>query len=467
MMALRQVHGTAKLQEVTKLLDSLENDLQNKQLTPDKKVQTLLQLRQYGTNPVDAGPIYCSKGIGLLVRYGIEGETPDICRAALRCVANALLLDAKMRQVFVDTGFGGELSKKLKADNSEDEMVASRILFLSTYDTTMDFEDLIKNHSLGDNVTYQLNRHADQFPKTGRQPLSHMDELALTDTLKLVFNVSKLFGLGSKFSASIPHILKIISRIEIPAKPLEGLIGYLINALSVLDMEEKEKKFFEHNPLFPLFDLNCNVDRLIDILDGAESSYRPAELEEKVVPLLHSLIIICELAPDEQRQHMQARLLPEDSDRSQPIGRSGTLASRLLKLLTTPYPNLKTGISELMFALAGKDPENLTRKIGYGYAAGFLASRGLEVPQLTSEASANSDNGLDPNINPITGQRWTAEPADSGHPMTMEEKEREAERLFVLFERAKATGLLNVENPVTQALHEGRFEELPDDADSD
>lgn len=33
--------------------------------------------------------------------------------------------------------------------------------------------------------------------------------------------------------------------------------------------------------------------------------------------------------------------------------------------------------------------------------------------------------------------------------------------------RAKANGLLNVENPVTQALHEGRFEELPDDTDSD
>lgn len=33
-------------------------------------------------------------------------------------------------------------------------MVASRILFLSTYDTNLDFEVLIKNHSLGDNVNY-------------------------------------------------------------------------------------------------------------------------------------------------------------------------------------------------------------------------------------------------------------------------------------------------------------------------
>lgn len=33
--------------------------------------------------------------------------------------------------------------------------------------------------------------------------------------------------------------------------------------------------------------------------------------------------------------------------------------------------------------------------------------------------------------------------------------------------RAKANGLINVENPVVQAAREGRLEELPDDADSD
>lgn len=33
-------------------------------------------------------------------------------------------------------------------------MVISRILFLSTYDTTMDFDNLIRHHSLGENVNY-------------------------------------------------------------------------------------------------------------------------------------------------------------------------------------------------------------------------------------------------------------------------------------------------------------------------
>ena len=63
-------------------------------------------------------------------------------------------------------------------------------------------------------------------------------------------------------------------------------------------------------------------------------------------------------------------------------------------------------------------------------------------------------------INPITGQRRDMEPADVLPEMTDEEREREAERLFVLFERLGATGVMNVVNPVEQALNEGRFEEL-------
>jgi hypothetical protein len=43
--------------------------------------------------------------------------------------------------------------------------------------------------------------------------------------------------------------------------------------------------------------------------------------------------------------------------------------------------------------------------------------------------------------------------------MTDEEKEREAERLFVLFERMRSVGV-GVENPVRTAQQSGRFEEL-------
>jgi Guanine nucleotide exchange factor synembryn len=264
--------------------------------------------------------------------------------------------------------------------------------------------------------------------------LSQIDELALTDILKLIFNLSKLYpDLGPIFTPSLPHILKIINRIDIPHQPLDGLVGYLINSLSAMDLESKKAKHFESNSLFPKLNQNCNVDKLINILDQAVSMYRPEELEDRAIPLLHLLITIHELAPEGPKKYMQWLLLPEDSDRSLPIGHSDTLSSKLLRLSTTPSPHLKTTISELMFVLSGKNAENLTKNIGYGFAAGFLASRGLEIPQSAGEAFATND--LDPEINPITGQRWDAEVEDDEPPMTQEEKEREAEKLFVLFNR--------------------------------
>lgn len=71
---------TAKLQQVTQLLGSLEKDLKESTLTTQRKsrkrrrcinvllltsgscperVNTLLELRQHGTSPKDADPIYC------------------------------------------------------------------------------------------------------------------------------------------------------------------------------------------------------------------------------------------------------------------------------------------------------------------------------------------------------------------------------------------------------------------------
>jgi hypothetical protein len=285
------------------------------------------------------------------------------------------------------------------------------------------------------NSSQQITRHAKQIPKSGKKTLTAIDESALTDVLKLVFNVSKLNpDLADTFTQSIPYMLKIISRIDVPPQPLDGLIGYLVNALSTLDLSDKPGKF-ESSPFFPKLNPNCNVDKLINVLDAAVRHYETNELETRIVPLIQLLITIYEQAPEGPRKYMEWLLLPEDQDRSVPIGRTDTLSSKLLMLSTTPSVHLKTAISELFFVLSGKNPENLTKNIGYGFAAGFLASRGIEIPQDANEAFATNQSNINPAFNPITGQRWDAEPQDTGPAMTEEEREREAERLFVLFER--------------------------------
>lgn len=108
----------------------------------------------------------------------------------------------------------------------------------------------------------------------------------------------------------------------------------------------------------------------------------------------------------------------------------------------------------------------MSGQIGYGNAAGFLFNRGI-----LSAPPASSTSGIeeipDGPINPITGMVQREQP--SGPEMTEEEKEREAEKLFVLFERLEKAG--GMENPIKKALHEGKLEKYSErsrhDNDSD
>lgn len=285
-----------------------------------------------------------------------------------------------------------------------------------------------------------LYRHSKRFSKGQKDSFSQMDGHALSETLKLMFNVANFYPHRVKaFSPSIPHILKILSRINLPSPPLQAPVNYLINSLINLDLEGKGSKQFGTNPVFPNFDQSCNVDRLINILDLAVSLHKPEELGALAVPLITLLRKIYGFAPEAPRKHMERLLLPEDGDRDLPIGQSDTLSSRLLRLSTSAIATtLREGISSLMFELSGSDANNFVRNVGYGFAAGFLMSHDLPVPDSAKETwTTNATNPSQSSVpvNPITGQRLDAEPQDTRPEMTLEEKEREAERLFVLFER--------------------------------
>jgi hypothetical protein len=64
-----------------------------------------------------------------------------------------------------------------------------------------------------------------------------------------------------------------------------------------------------------------------------------------------------------------------------------------------------------------------------------LMSNNIPMPEniMQAHATAQAERGI--LVNPITGQRLDREEVVESEPMTQEEKEREAERLFVLFER--------------------------------
>lgn len=313
-----------------------------------------------------------------------------------------------------------------------------------TYDTDLNYEKLVNDNQLAESINIALHRHAKRYSKSARrlsQMHTHpMDLMALSETLKLLFNITHFYpDLAEHFSKSIPHIFKILVRRKIPSPPLQAPVNYLVNALINLDLEDKkgqQLKFLGMNAVFPKFDAKCNAEHLINILDNAIVAYTESELDNTISPVLTLIRRIYEIAPKDVKKYMEWLLLPTDEERSRPLGKSDTLSSRLLQLSTSAMtPSLRGSISSMMFELSGKDATKFVQNVGYGFASGFLLSNNIQMPENAMEAHATADPEKSIPVNPITGQRLDMEDPDKSEPMTEEEKEREAERLFVLFER--------------------------------
>jgi hypothetical protein len=455
--------GRERLAEVSRLMESLNEDIKAPKLHTHERDKILEHLRVYGRDPSNADPIYSSGGIRTLTHYAFESESLSTSREALRCIANALLLRANFRQVFVDLGCPRKAAERLKNQETDDEFLLCRIFFLLTYETKFDFEDLFDNHSLAQSIDNHIGRHANQFSKGEKAYVpTAIETAALSESLKLLFNLSNFYPQRiAAFTKSVESIFKILANIAISAPPLEAPVNYLINALVNLELDNGDASTAI---VFPAHDKYCHIDKLINILDRAISSYQPSQLEKLAVPIITVLRKIHDIAPEDAKKNMQRHLLPAHKDRDLPVGQSDSLSSRLLRLSTSAIaPSLREGISSLLFELSGKDANQFVRNVGYGFAAGYLMSHDIPVPASAKETGEDDESGAP--INPITGQRLDKEPVGEEPEMTMEEKEREAERLFVLFERLRATGVVNVQNPVRQAMEEGRFDRRIEEVD--
>lgn len=117
------------------------------------------------------------------------------------------------------------------------------------------------------------------------------------------------------------------------------------------------------------------------------------------------------------------------------MGRGDILSARLLNLTTEALaPKARVLTGRLLFELSDLNPGKFITNVGYGYASGFLMSNGIPIPPEALDKTVEL-NGTP--INPVTGQTLEAEERDQKplSEMTDEEKMREAEKLFVLFER--------------------------------
>jgi hypothetical protein len=214
--------------------------------------------------------------------------------------------------------------------------------------------------------------------------------------------------------------------------PLAPPFGPAVNALMNLKLDDKEVQ----SSLFPESEPSSVVARLIYLLDKSLSSYTDDELEVNCTPLVSLIMTIHEHASDEVRSFIREKLLPTEEDRKQILGRGNSLTSRLLRNSTNAMtPKLREAISHLLFAMSDKNASKFVLNVGYGYASGFLFQNNIPVPESASEGQSSTADGYERPVNPITGQFVDEEKEVEIPEMSQEEKEREAERLFVLFER--------------------------------
>jgi hypothetical protein len=348
----------------------------------------------------------------------------------------------------VDLGYEPKACRKLKNDSRDDEFLISRLILLTTYGTSVDLPALVEQHQLADSIVLNLSRHATRFsaPSAPTSRADPMEDMALAETLKLLFNVTNFAKAHiSSFDAALPHITAILCSHAVPqAKtPLDPPFSLLINVLLNLDLSTPTAQ----SALYPEAEPARVANRLTYLLDLAMKSYTDSNLDQSVSPLICALSLVYEHAPttpetnaNSVRATIRAALLPTEEDRKTVLGKTDTLPSRLLRNWTNPLaPQFRSAIAHLYFDLSSKDAAQFIENVGYGYASGFLFENQINIPEGAMQGGesgeGSSSGGVRKPVNPITGQLLEEEKFEDLPEMTMEEKEREAERLFVLFER--------------------------------
>ncbi|RPB21639.1 hypothetical protein L211DRAFT_862950 [Terfezia boudieri ATCC MYA-4762] len=467
--------GVPKHQRVQEIISTLKEDIKEQKLSSQDRVRNLEELKVYSREAQGCESIYTLEvtgtvsaafksgaGIRTLCTLGFDDTSHyETSREALRCLANSLLLSAPSRQTLIDLGYADKASDRLVSDKLDDEFLLGRILLLLTY-AKLDIAGLVGGHDLAANMNSAVRRHSTRCSKRkeSESPLDPMEELALTEILKLMYNITHFApDFAGLFEKSIPHIFNILNARKLASPPLQSPVTWMINAVANLQFAGNEHHLFpEDNP-------TRHISKLIEILDGSlhkenlELDAKHAFDDEGSV-LLGVMGNMYQVATPEAKAYMRQRLLPTTEERKRPLGRGDTLSARLLNLTTEALaPKARVVTGRLLFELSDLNPGKFITNVGFGYASGFLMSNGIPVPPEALDKTVEL-NGTP--INPVTGQTLEAEERDQKplSEMTDEEKMREAEKMFVLFERLKKTGVVDVKNPVEAAIEGGRFQEM-------
>ncbi|ORY87832.1 guanine nucleotide exchange factor [Protomyces lactucae-debilis] len=435
--------------DVRSLLELLESPLQGSR---EAALSTVTSLKELTRDANIAQPLYTPYGLSCLLRYGFpEAQEYDTTALeAQRCLANALLQSNNCVELLMKDEVGGlarmlQVALQVQATAASDFLLG-RILFLLCTKSANGFVSQAGQNSIEslqkilEGLQY---RHFEKYC-----PGDATQGAATVELLKLLYSLTVFAPDIVKHMAKLTRVVLAL----LDQASHEGQIDVLHHAISLLtNLEIAPEELGSCFPILPNLLLSRLEATLEELKDGQRGG-RSLKADEKAAPLLSLLSKIAACGHKETRNLLRDRLLVQDAERHVPLGRGQSLASRLLHTTTTSGSlTARECISALLYELSDSDPQQFVLNVGYGYASGFLTAHGLPTPRL--------EQGQ---VNPITGQKTADEEADyaSLEDMTDEEKEREAERLFVLFDRLKKTGIVDVKDPIREAVESGRFEEM-------
>ncbi|RTE74807.1 hypothetical protein BHE90_010738 [Fusarium euwallaceae] len=394
-------------------------------------------------------PLYAKNGLRILGLYAFGDRDPAQKVVALRCLNNILVRSVSTRQVFINEGYPSKVLSSMKNGEPNEELATANLFLFCASQPTFDLTSSFEDEGLAEIVNKNIARHAQSSEPLPNDPANPaLASLRLLSTLAV-----RAESQAHRFLPSLEPILDLLSKVPATVSHADLPASVLISCLVSIPIDQSDE--------FPVSAVDKLANLLQEAIPKADGSSKAADKE--LLPLLLVLHRLAQSKPSDARKRLAEHILPSDEDRTEALGKGESLPHRLLKLTsTTVEPELREMIVNLFFEISDKDPNKFVHHVGFGHAAGLLSSKGIQFsPEGLAQAQASSSA---PDINPITGQQRSAETASDLPEMTEEEKEREAERLFVLFERLRANGLISVENPVTQYKDSGRFEELPDDA---
>ncbi|KAI8344103.1 guanine nucleotide exchange factor [Chlamydoabsidia padenii] len=508
------------LTEKPKFMDSLLTHLVNKTWNEQTLTLGLETLKLLGRTTQGSEVLFSEKGTQALVKIsGLDDidsfqDTPPT-HEALKCMANCILLDEKTK-TYLENNNGiracGKLLQSRPVLSIQVQFLICRILFFMTVNRSDIVKELM-NYDIAQSTEKILMENVQRIKqdKTIDMAAPINPVSVVNEALKMLFNMILAYGRqqqqeGSTDTTTTPitapdyfrqcliPILDIIFLIPPPQPlPISPPHSHAIHALMQYPCSVIVDIWREHkNDIFQSPDLTVEQGRafvakkMTELLQDSLMYLIPDEDPDEQAPpdrqhynidaiLSPIILVIRNLAHGDPnlRPLIANNLLPQQSDRMMPVNQGKGLPAYLIRLMTSAMlPQTRDAVCETMFVLCDEDATRFTQKVGYGNAIGFLVNKGIamEPPQETQQDDNNGDTDNDnQQINPITGQYVSAE-RDQGPAladMTDEEKEREAEKLFVLFERLKKTGIIDVENPIAKAMREGGGDSRITELDSD